>query len=68
MAAPAAPYFERRELIAGQCIERWEADGSPLLTVQAGHQRQVLPIVQQWLPHLRITQPVERLAGGKGDS
>ena len=59
VAAPVAPYFERRELIAGQCIERREADGSLVLTVQAGHQRQVLPVVQQWLPHLRIIQPVE---------
>lgn len=59
VAAPVAPYFERRELIAGQCIERWETDGSLVLIVQAGHQRQVLPIVQQWLPHLRILHPVE---------
>ena len=59
VAAPVAPYFERRELIAGQYIERREADGSLVLTVQAGHKRQVLPIVQQWLPHLRITLPVD---------
>lgn len=59
VAAAVAAYFVRRELIAGQCIERREPDGSLVLTVQAGHQRQVLPIVQQWLPHLRITQPIE---------
>ena len=53
----AAPYFQRRKLIANQVIEKQLADGSLLIATTVGHANQVLPIVRYWLPHIRIVSP-----------
>jgi len=53
----AAPYFQRRKLIANQVIEKELADGGLLVAARVGHANQVLPIVRYWLPHLRIVSP-----------
>jgi predicted DNA-binding transcriptional regulator YafY len=53
----AAPHFRRRKLIASQKLERTLEDGGLLLSVQAAHAGQVLPLVRYWMPHLRIVSP-----------
>lgn len=52
-----ADYFKRRRLIANQVIEKELADGGLIISAQAGHPNQVLPIVRYWIPHLRIVSP-----------
>ncbi|MGP1516689.1 MAG: helix-turn-helix transcriptional regulator, partial [Ottowia sp.] len=58
VAAPVAHYFSRRPLLPRQLI-REQSDGSLLVTTHIRHPRQLLPIVQYWLPHVRILAPAE---------
>ncbi|WP_298232411.1 WYL domain-containing protein [uncultured Azohydromonas sp.] len=55
--AQAAPHFRRRKLIASQKIEQALEDGGLIVSLQAAHAGQVLPIVRYWMPHLRILSP-----------
>ena len=57
ISAEAAPHFRRRKLIASQKIEQVLEDGGLVVSVQAAHASQVLPIVRYWIPHLRILSP-----------
>lgn len=58
VAAPVAHYFSRRQLLPRQLI-RPQPDGSLLIDTHIRHPRQLLPIVQYWLPHVRILAPAE---------
>ena len=53
----AAGYFQRRQLIAGQKIEKELADGGLLVSCLIAHPNQILPIVRYWLPNIRIISP-----------
>jgi predicted DNA-binding transcriptional regulator YafY len=57
IAPEAAAHFRRRKLIASQQIEQTLEDGALLVSLQAAHAGQVLPIVRYWMPHLRILSP-----------
>lgn len=52
-----AEYFQRRDLVAGQVIEKELADGGLIISINVSHKNEVLPVVQYWLPHLRIISP-----------
>lgn len=52
-----AAYFKRRKLIANQVIEKELENGDLIISTKVGHFNQVLPIVQYWIPHLRIISP-----------
>lgn len=54
---PAANYFRRRPLIAGQKIERELSDGSLIVSGRVAHANQILPIVRYWIPNLLILNP-----------
>lgn len=57
IAAPAADYFRRRKLIAGQRIDRELPDGGLIVACRVAHPNQVLPLVRYWLPNARILSP-----------
>jgi predicted DNA-binding transcriptional regulator YafY len=57
IAKPAAGYFRRRKLIAGQKIEQELADGSLIVSARVAHVNQILPIVRYWLPNACIRSP-----------
>ncbi|MEJ8826679.1 WYL domain-containing protein [Variovorax humicola] len=57
VASSAAPYFQRRDLVANQRIEAVQPDGSLLVSTRIGHPNQIVPIVRYWIPHLRIVEP-----------
>ncbi len=59
VAAPAAHYFQRRDLVANQVIETAADDGSLRLVATVGHPNEILPIVRYWIPHLRIVEPAQ---------
>jgi len=52
-----AEYFQRRDLLVGQVIEKELADGGLIVSTNVSHKNEVLPVVQYWLPHLRIISP-----------
>lgn len=56
--APAvAEYFQRRDLVVGQVIEKELNDGGLIISSNVSHKNEVLPVVQYWLPHLRVISP-----------
>ncbi|HCN1110227.1 TPA: WYL domain-containing protein [Escherichia coli] len=52
-----AEYFQRRDLVVGQVIEKELNDGGLIISSNVSHKNEVLPVVQYWLPHLRIISP-----------
>ncbi len=51
-----APYFERKPY-NGQSIEGRDADGSIEVVIKVTNEMEILPIVQWYLPHIRILKP-----------
>jgi len=54
-----AGYFERRDLLPNQELVRKLDSGDLLLACRNVHPREVIPIVQYWIPHVRIISPAE---------
>ena len=50
-------YFQRRNLIAHQVIEKELEDGGLIVSCKVAHQNQILPIVRYWLPNVCIISP-----------
>ncbi|WP_424407036.1 helix-turn-helix transcriptional regulator [Pasteurella sp. PK-2025] len=57
VAAKAAPYFQRRNLLPNQEILKKLDDGSLLLQCQHINEMEILPLVQYWIPHLTVISP-----------
>ena len=57
VSPPAADYFVRQKLIGGQKIEKHLEDGGLIISGQIAHPNQILPIVRQWIPSIRIISP-----------
>ncbi|WP_037586088.1 helix-turn-helix transcriptional regulator [Stenoxybacter acetivorans] len=55
--AVVAGYFKRRNLLPNQEIIHKADDGKLLLACKNVNSAEVVPIVQYWLPHLRIISP-----------
>jgi len=47
-----AEYFQRRGLFVGEVTEKELADGGLIISTNASHKNEVLPVVQYWLLHL----------------
>lgn len=54
---PAAQYFRRRKLISQQVIEKELEDGGLIVSGKFAHQNQIFPIIQYWIPYIRIVSP-----------
>lgn len=57
--AKVAGYFERRDLLPNQELVRRLDSGDLLLACRDIHPREVIPIVQYWIPHIRVISPSE---------
>lgn len=57
--ADVAGYFERRDLLPNQELVRKLDSGDLLLACRDVHPREVVPIVQYWIPHIRIISPIK---------
>lgn len=57
VALPAADYFLRKKLIGGQKIEKHLDGGSLIVSGQIAYPNQILPIVRQWIPCIRVISP-----------
>lgn len=55
--ACVAGYFQRRDLLPNQELLRRLDSGDLLLVCKNVHPREVIPIVQYWLPHIRVISP-----------
>lgn len=59
VSAKVAGYFERRQLLPNQLIERKLDGGDVLLSTTVVRADEVLPVVRYWIPHVRIVEPAE---------
>lgn len=57
--AKVAGYFERRDLLPNQNLVQRLDSGDLLLACKNIHPREVVPIVQYWIPYIRIISPSE---------
>ena len=57
VSSEVAEYFQRRDLVVGQVVEKELTDGGLIISTRVSHKNEVLPVVQYWLPHLRIISP-----------
>lgn len=57
ITGPAASYFRRRKLVANQVINKEREEGGMIVTTKVAHVNQILPVVRQWIPHIRILSP-----------
>jgi len=53
----AATYFRRRRHVPQQCIEKELENGDLIVFTRVAHSDQILPVVRQWIPHIRIISP-----------
>lgn len=58
VSTTVSQYFERQAIFPCQVIEKTLADGGLLISGRFAHQRQLFPIVQQWIPYMRIISPL----------
>jgi len=55
--ADVASYFKRRQLIPEQDITKTCDDGSLIVTTMIADDKQILPIIKYWMPHVKIISP-----------
>lgn len=56
--APAiAYYFLRRPVVPGQQVVRTLDSGELIVSSIISHANQILPIIQYWVPHVRVLEP-----------
>lgn len=59
IASNIAHYFERRQLIPDQKIDKRLEDGSLIVSTHIASENQILPIIRYWMPHIRVISPDE---------
>ncbi len=52
-----ASYFLGRRILPGQKIERRLGDGGLMVSARIAHPDQILPLIRQWIPHIRVESP-----------
>ncbi len=57
VSASVAEYFLRRQLLIDQVVQERLPDGGLILSTRVSHKKEILPIVQYWIPHLKILKP-----------
>ena len=57
ISAEVAKYFTRRQLLPEQVVEEECDDGSLILSSQVASQKQIIPIIKYWIPHVKIISP-----------
>jgi len=57
VSADVADYFNRRQLLPEQEITKTCDDGSLIVTTTVANEKQILPIIKYWLPHVKVISP-----------
>lgn len=56
--AKIAKFFRRKPLSKTQVIESVGVDGSLELSIKITHEMEIMPIVQYWMPYMRVIEPL----------
>jgi predicted DNA-binding transcriptional regulator YafY len=52
-----ANYFQRRDLLPNQHIDKTLEDGSLIVSSRIAHDHQILPLIRYWLPNVQVISP-----------
>ncbi len=58
ISANVAGYFTRRQLLPEQEITKTCDDSSLVITSMVAHEKQILPTIKYWLPHVVVISPL----------
>jgi hypothetical protein len=56
--AKIAKFFRRKPLSKTQVIDSVGVDGSLELSIKITHEMEIMPIVQYWMPYMRVIEPL----------
>ena len=57
VSSQVATFFQRRNLLPNQVIEKETAGGGILVASTVVHIDEILPIIRYWIPHVRVLEP-----------
>ncbi|EMM0378556.1 WYL domain-containing protein [Pluralibacter gergoviae] len=57
VSADVSEYFLRRKLLNEQVVEKKIDAGGLIVSTKISHKNEIFPVVQYWLPHLKIIAP-----------
>lgn len=57
VSSQVATFFQRRNLVPNQVIEKETAGGGILVASTVVHIDEILPIIRYWIPHVRVLEP-----------
>lgn len=53
-----AKFFRRKPLSKTQVISAVGVDGSMEITIKITHEMEIIPIIQYWMPHMKVIEPL----------
>lgn len=51
-------YFMRKPISKTQRLKEFDEDGNMIVTLDVTHEKEIIPIVKYWLPHIKVLKPV----------
>ena len=58
ISAEVAKYFIRKPISKSQIIESSYEDGSMVVSVEITDDREIIPFVKYWIPHIKVLEPM----------
>lgn len=55
--ATIASYFKHKQFLSSQCIVEEKDDGALLISYHINNDMAILPLIKQWIPHIRVIKP-----------
>ena len=59
ISAEVAKYFIRKPISKSQIIESPHEDGSIVVSVEITDDREIIPFVKYWIPHIKVLEPTK---------
>ena len=58
ISSKVAKYFKRKPISKTQRVESLHEDGSMIISVEITTDMEIIPLVQYWIPHIKVLEPV----------
>jgi len=58
LSETVAKYFTRKPLSKTQRIEELREDGTMVISIEITDDREIIPIVKYWMPHIKVLEPL----------
>jgi len=51
-------YIQRKPLSKTQRLKKFDEDNNMIITLEISNEREIIPIVKYWLPHIKVIEPI----------